>query len=231
MPVSSVNTQTTTPPTDMISSRSQALDQADFLKMLMAQMQHQDPSSPMSNEEFASQMAQFSSLQELQGIGSALDQSIQANLLLAQSFNNTMATSLIGKIVKADSNTVQVDGNSDTELNYKLGAAATDIKIEVRNADGEVVRTIELNAQEAGNHSFTWDGLNGDGKPVVSGDYTFSVTAQGADDVTVETSTFVQGLITSVNYEDGTVVLMMGDRKIQLSQVLEVTNPAGNGNG
>jgi flagellar basal-body rod modification protein FlgD len=229
MPVSSVNTQSSTPPADMISSRSQSLDRADFLKMLMTQIQHQDPTSPMSNEEFASQMAQFSSLQELQAISKSLDQSIQTNLLLAQSYNNTMATSLIGKVVKANSDTVHVAGNGDTELSYSLGAAASKISIEIHDADGNVVRTIEVNAQDAGNHSFTWDGLNADGKPVAAGDYTFTVSAAGADGESIAASTYVQGVITSVNYEDGTAVLMMGDMKIQLSQVLEVMNPSDHG--
>lgn len=197
--------------------------------MLMTQMKFQDPMSPMSNEQFASQMAQFSSLQELQSIGASLQQSIQANLLMSQSFNNTMASSLIGKFITAENDQVQMSGSSSVHLDYRLSGAATSINVDIRDKDGVIVRTLKVNPQEAGDRSISWDGMDADGQRVPDGAYTFAVQATDANGATVTATTFVQGIVDSVRYEDGNVLLRVGDRDIQLSQVMSLANSGGKG--
>jgi len=223
-PVSNPNFGGTQPPASQVSSRSQNLDRADFLQMLMTQMKFQDPLSPMSNEEFASQMAQFSSLQELQGISAALEQSIQTNLLMSQSFNNTMAATLIGKYVTAESNELRLGSNGSEHIDYKLSDAATEISIDIKNAEGVVVRTIKVNPQAEGNQSIPWDGLNGDGQRVPAGNYTFEVHATDSTGTAVDVTTVARGVVESVRYEDGNVLLLVAGREIQLSQVLSLSN-------
>ncbi|RPH92609.1 flagellar hook capping protein [candidate division KSB1 bacterium] len=215
-------TATAQPSADQIGSRSDAMDRADFLQMLTAQLQAQDPLNPLSSEDFASQLATFSSLQELQGIGTTLDQSLQANLLLGQIFNNTMASSLIGKVVRADLNQLNISESGSATLNYTLPSAATEITIEIKNADGKVVRTITDNPKVAGDHGIAWDGLDSDGTHVPAGEYTYAVTAKDADGNTVEASTYAEGRVTEVRYVDGNVVLYMAGREINLSQVLSI---------
>lgn len=220
MSVSSIGSSTASPSSDMISSRSQSLDQADFLKMLTAQLQAQDPLNPVSNEEFASQLAQFSSLQELQSIQSTLDQSLQANLLLGQVFNNTMATSLIGKVIRAQANTVEISTGGSAQLHYNLASNATEITIDITNSDGKVVRTLTLPAQENGEHSVTWDGLDSNGNRAPEGSYTYSVTAKDANGNSVAATTYFEGVVSEVRYVNGNVVLNIGGREISLSDVL-----------
>lgn len=220
----------TTPPADQISSRTeQTLNRADFMKLLMTQMRYQDPMSPMGNEELASQMAQFSSLQELQGIGSALEQSIQANLLMTQSFNNTMAASLIGKFVTAESNQFQLESSGGARVTYRLPSAATELSLEIRDAQGALVRTLNVNPQEAGDHAVNWDGTDSEGKRVPEGTYTFTVNAKDADGGAVAATTLVQGLVESVRYADGQVLLRVDGRDVALSAVLSLANDGGKG--
>ncbi|MCX6600595.1 MAG: hypothetical protein NT025_03425 [bacterium] len=219
MSVEPVSTSAT-PSADLISSRSQSMDRADFLKMLTAQLRSQDPLNPMSNEDFASQLATFSSLQELQGMGATLDQSLQANLLLGQLFNNTMATSLIGKVVRAQADSVEVGSSGTASLNYTLTGNATDVTVQILNSDGKVVRTMTVPAQVAGEHQVQWDGLDGDGKRVPAGTYTFAITAKDADGQTVNASTYFEGSVSEVRYVNGQVVLLVGGREVSLSDIL-----------
>ena len=224
MSVSSVNSAAT-PSASMISSRTQSLEQADFLKMLTAELQSQDPLNPMSNADFATQLAQFSSLQQLQGMSGTLDQSLQATLLLGQVFNNTMATSLIGKEVRAQADTVSVSINGTAQLNYNLAANATEVTIKITDSNGNVVRTINANAQDEGLQSIEWDGLNSDGLHVPAGDYTFSISATDASGNAVTTTTYLEGIVSEVKYVNGQVVLVVDGREVSLSDILLIREP------
>jgi flagellar basal-body rod modification protein FlgD len=216
-----------TPPAELLGSQSQALDRADFLRMLTTQLRSQDPLSPMSNEEFATQLATFSSVQELQSIGATLYQSLQANLLMGQVFNNTMATSLIGKVVRAQADSVEVGSSGPVNLNYSLAGNATDITIDITDSDGNVVRTLTVPPQAAGEHQAQWDGLDSDGQRVPAGTYTFAVNAKNADGGSVGVSTYLEGVVSEVRYVNGQVVLMVDGREVSLADVLLIRNDDG----
>ena len=79
------------------------LDKDDFLELLIAKLSNQDPLDPMQDEDFVAQLAQFSSLEQLSNMNENLMQDIQWNYMLSQTISNTMATSLIGRTVRADS--------------------------------------------------------------------------------------------------------------------------------
>jgi flagellar basal-body rod modification protein FlgD len=225
MPVDSVTPTTpAVPPADMIKSASASMDKADFLQMLTAQLKAQDPMSPMSNEDFASQLAQFSSLQELQNMSKSLDQSLQANLLLTKTYSNTMASSLIGKTVKADMNSITMGSTGDGNIAYNLPDAATDVTVDILDSAGKTVRTLKLNAQTAGDHKVTWDGLNADGRRVAAGDYTYTVKATGADGNALTPSTYMEGKVSEIRYVDGNAILIVNGLQIKLGQVVSISD-------
>jgi flagellar basal-body rod modification protein FlgD len=214
------------PPADLISSRAAALSQADFLRMLTEQLKAQDPLNPLSGQEFASQLAQFSSLQELQGMGTTLDDQLQADLLLTQTFNNTMAATLIGKVVRAEQNQIEMEATGEQTLTYDLPTAATEISVNITDSSGKVVRTLTLSPQEAGEHTVTWDGLNSDGVHVPAGTYTYSISAKDADGNAVTATTYLEGRVTEVRYSNGSAVLIVNGREISLGSVLSVRDPS-----
>ncbi|MGA9120044.1 MAG: flagellar hook capping FlgD N-terminal domain-containing protein, partial [Bacteroidota bacterium] len=98
--VSSVNT---TSPVQTATASNQ-LGKDDFLKLLVTQLQNQDPLNPLQGTEFVAQLAQFSSLEQLTNINSSLEQNIQSNQLMTQSIGNSLAATLVGKDVRASSN-------------------------------------------------------------------------------------------------------------------------------
>ena len=101
------------------------LGKEDFLKLLMTQLQYQDPLNPMDNQDFMAELAQFSSLEQLQNVNSNL----QANFLLTQSLNNSLATNLIGKRVIALGSQVYLGRDSGEEITFDLSAAAGSLTV------------------------------------------------------------------------------------------------------
>lgn len=85
---------------------SQQLDKDDFLKLLLTQLSHQDPTSPMDNTQFIGQMAQFSSLEQMYNMSRGFDK-------LATLLNNSDASGTLGKTVELDLGDVSVTGTVD----------------------------------------------------------------------------------------------------------------------
>ena len=210
-----------TPSVDQTGSRADTLDQLDFLQMLMAQMRNQDPMSPMDSQEYAAQLAQFSSVQELSKIKAALDESINMNLLMTQSINGNLAAALVGKTVRAQNNSVSIDG-SGADLRFTLGSAATNVEIQVLDSSGEVVRTISGNAQSAGDAAEYWDGRDDSGNRVPNGNYTFNVTATDAEGNEVVAATYITGVVTAINYANGEVTLTVNGQQLYLGDIMSV---------
>lgn len=218
-----------TPSAEQVGSRTDILDRLDFLQMLMAQMQNQDPMSPMESQEYAAQLAQFSSVQELTSIKEALDESINMNLLMTQSINGNLAAALVGKTVRAQNNSVDINGSSGADLRFSLGSAATEIEIQVRDAEGEIVRTLSVTPHEAGDAAAYWDGRDADGNRVPNGSYTFDVSAKDASGADVSAITYVEGIVSAVNYGGGEVTLTVNGQDMYLGDIISVMSTESNG--
>ena len=195
----------------------------DFLKLLIEQMKNQDPLNPMENQDFASQLAQFSSLEELRTINNNLDQGVQIDMLLAQAVNNTMSANFVGKSLKAIGNTIEYSGEGQATLAFRPESDVDRIKFTIKNEAGTVVRTIEVENYSATDSTFQWDGKNSDGEQLAAGKYTFE--AEGFDDKNnpITVNTFVVGTITGVRYENGNTVLVCNGEEISFSRIIEIS--------
>lgn len=201
---------------------SQTLGHEEFLNLLVAQLQHQDPLSPLESHEYASQLAEFSSLEQLVSINDSVDQSVEADLILTQAINNTLAATLIGQEAKALGNNIEFNSGESTEIHFQLNGFADEVEIEVKDQAGNVVKTINANALSSGDHSVEWDGTNEHGEEMPEGDYSFTVKAKDASGIDVGARELVVGLISSVRFENGAAVLVVGGREISFSSVLEI---------
>ncbi len=208
---------------NLFGQNTGVLGKDDFLKILVTQLQNQDPLDPSSPDEFASQLAQFSSLEQLQNMNDSLQGSIELDLLLNQAINNTMATTLIGRSVKAGGNAVELtEGTQSVNLNFDLASNSKTVKVEIRDSEGTVIRTLEIENQLAGDHKIQWDGKDKNGDAVESGKYTFEVTAEDIEGNAVTANEFIVGRIDSIRYENGGAVLLLGGLRIGLDAVLEI---------
>ncbi len=204
------------------ASSQATLSKDQFLKLLIEQLKHQDPLSPMQNTEFTSQMAQFSQLEQLYNVNTNLNTMAQASI----SQNNAQSLGLIGKQVKAAGNSVDVSNGAACALSFNLPQAATDAAVSISDANGNVVATIDAGAKASGDNTVTWDGRDASGQPVASGTYTFSVNAHDLTGNYIPATTYMLGIVKSVSIQNGVSYLNLGNTKIQLGDIMEVSQPS-----
>jgi flagellar basal-body rod modification protein FlgD len=211
-----------TAPITATATNKNILGKDDFLKLLLQQLKYQDPLNPMDGAQYAAQLAQFSSVEQLQNINTSLSSSIDANYVLAQSVNNTMAASLIGKDVKLSGNSFSYDGSTNVNAGYTLPGAVNSVSIDVYNDKNEKVRTITGTGLTAGDHQEVWDGKNDNGTAMASGKYTFKVNATDASGASVTATQFLWGKIDAVRFTTSGTVVVINNTEVGLSSILQV---------
>ncbi|MDD5434444.1 MAG: flagellar hook capping FlgD N-terminal domain-containing protein [Nitrospira sp.] len=214
--VSKLNNYTTdTAPREIKKS----LGQEDFLKLLVTQMQFQDPLKPMDNTEYTAQLAQFSSLNQL----SSINDGVQKISSTEGGLNGVQSVNFIGKEINAKGNKIYVGKDATPSvISYNLDNSVSSVEVDISDKDGKGVRTIKLGKQDTGNHSFTWDGKDFNGSPVSEGEYTTAITAKDIKGNTIDVSTNITGTVTGVSFENNVAYLMVGGMKIGVSDVSQV---------
>jgi flagellar basal-body rod modification protein FlgD len=172
MAITPINSAATASPSTGTASSVKATKD-DFLKLLVTQMRYQDPMNPMDNAQMTSQIAQLNTVEGINQLNATVT-SLQASLMATQSMQ---ATSLIGKTILADSNSISLL-NGSANLSMKLEGAAESVVVDVINASGRIVKSTDLGANAAGIKSFTWDGSTNEGGIAPNGQYTFQVSAK-----------------------------------------------------
>lgn len=172
MAITPINSAATASPSTGTASSVKATKD-DFLKLLVTQMRYQDPMNPMDNAQMTSQIAQLNTVEGINQLNATVT-SLQASLMATQSMQ---ATSLIGKTILADGNSISLL-NGSANLSMKLEGAAESVVVDVINASGRIIKSTDLGANAAGIKSFTWDGSTNEGGIAPNGQYTFQVSAK-----------------------------------------------------
>lgn len=175
------------------------LDRSDFMKLFITQMQHQDPLEPMDSTEMASQLAQFSSMEATMKMADNMEKLLE----FQTSQNNLQLLTLIGREVQGNGNVMGVvDGQAST-TRYTLPASADSCRVEIFDAAGRVVDTMELGYAAAGEHELSWDAKTPSGAVVPDGRYKYVVTATDALGQKVDADYRTTGRVTGVNFDAG----------------------------
>ncbi len=208
-----------------ISSLSQAsMGKDEFLKLLISQLKHQDPLSPMESQDFAAQLAQFSSLEQLTNMSGMMEESMNIDLMLTQAINNTMATGFIGKQVTAVGDTITLSADEPVDIAFKIEGSAETVTVKVLDSAGNVVKEIEMGALSSGKHVVEWDGTNKNGETLPTGEYRFEVEALDGNEEIVSVMTMVMGIIDGIRYDQGGAVFIVNGNEIPFNQILEITS-------
>lgn len=200
------------------SATSASLSQADFLKLMTAQLQAQDPTHPVDNTQFVSQMAQFSQLSNSQdlltavsGLTSSLNTSMQTSQVLG-------SASLVNRQVMVPSSSVSYSGSTVT------GAANVsspgNVTVNITDVAGNVVRTLDLGTQNSGLAQFNWDGKDNNGHAAAAGTYNMTASSNGS-----ALDTYAAGTVTAVGYGGssvGTYLQVSGIGGVPLAQVAQI---------
>ena len=164
------------------SPKTAADMQDQFLTLLVAQLQNQDPTSPMDNSQLTSQMAQISTVSGIEKLNSTVESvtSQFASMQMMQGAN------MIGRTVLSEGNQLGLaakeaeDGTKHLTgtAAFDLDASASNVTVTITDANGKLVDTIEMGSANAGRNYFTWDGSDYTGESM---DLRFKVTATNGE--------------------------------------------------
>jgi flagellar basal-body rod modification protein FlgD len=202
-PVDNINPTTGATPADALASLANSdsgMGKDAFLKLLVAQIAHQDPLKPMDDTAFVSQLAQFSSLEQTMGINTRLD----ALAAQERGNSNTALAGLVGKTLTVKGTITTLDSSGiGAPVSFTLGAQAQSVDVNISDSTGKAVRTMHLGAGAPGLVRVTWDGRDDTGTSQPPGAYAISVVAKGPGGVPVDVLQETTGTLTSVDFSKG----------------------------
>ena len=203
-------------PTSTIASNTSdvSMGKEDFLLLLVAQLENQDPMNPADATEFTSQLAEFSSLEQLENA----NKSLEGLTVMNSEMERQSALSLIGTVVIAQSEEFRFNGES-MELGYDLEVPADDVKLYILGPTGENLATLSASDGTPGQHFFEWDGLGDTGALLDPGDYSLVVRAVDADDQVVPSESLLKGIVYGVDLDSDGSLLETSSGPVKMSKV------------
>ncbi len=201
---------------------SSKMGKDEFVKLLMAQLSHQDPTAPMDSTAFVAQLAQFANVELQQSTNSQLE-----SLVVAQAASNQMsAAGLVGRDVIYSGNTLQLNDGAGATMHGRLEGPAANVTAVIKDASGKTVRTIKLGAEPEGALAVPWDGLDDNGARLSAGSYTVQLTAADTAGKSVPIDSQMRGRVTGVSFQHGYPELVVGGAFIKLSDVVQIDEAA-----
>jgi flagellar basal-body rod modification protein FlgD len=198
--------------TSKTTKKSNSLGQDEFMKMLIAQLQNQDPLNPMDGKDFAAQLAQFSSLEQLNNLNTTMS-SLPTYL---KSFSNAQMVSMIGNDAIAKGNIINVSG-ATTNIVYSLPSDIQSGIIKIYDESGMLVGTAQIGSQKTGINSISWNTSK-----VNIGKYTFEISAVDKNGATVAANTLISGKVTGAAFKDNEAYLTINGQEVAFSNVIAI---------
>lgn len=202
------------------NSTNAVMGKDDFLKLLVAQLQAQDPLDPQDSSDFSAQLAQFSALEQMQNVNTNLQSLIQ----FQANANNNMAINLIGKTITAPGNGLAISGGTPDTISYDLGGNAASVILDIYDSGNNKVASIVRGAESAGTYNFVWDGKDINGNVLSDGNYTFSITAIDSAGLPVASRAYQKSKVTSVVFDNGVAYAVAGNNKININNITTVSS-------
>ena len=186
-----------------------------FLKLLVTQLNNQDPLNPLDNAQLTSQLAQMSTVSGIEKLNTAFAS------LLAQSGSSQVlqSASLIGRTVLVPGSDAALAKGAPVPFALDMPQAADAVKVTVLDAAGQPVRSLDLGALPQGVKTLSWDGLSDSGAAAAEGAYTFKVEAtSGTAAVAASTLTYA-GVASVAQGASGVALELASGRKANLADV------------
>jgi len=204
------------------SSTGEIIGKDQFLKLLVAQLTHQDPLNPMEGTEFTAQLAQFTSLEQLININENLSSLSNLKNALTQS----QSVDMIGKQILAEGNTIAMTNGISSNIIFSLDKPTDSAEISVFDQSGRLASVFTTGDLLAGQNTVAFAGFDKNNKPLGDGLYTFSITALDEEGKDINSKTFSSGIVTGINIsDDGGTDLQIGTTKFPLASVVQVSDP------
>jgi flagellar basal-body rod modification protein FlgD len=198
------------------STPKKSLDKDAFMTLLVTQLKNQDPMNPSDSSQLAAQLAQFTSVEQLTQLNTAVasqELSLQEATLLSKT---SLSASLIGRRVIAEGNQVNVPTTGSAQIRIEVGAGGGQATLRLLDSSGNEVTTRSLGAVPAGRQTLT---LPAD---LPAGTYHYEVKVTGPKDAAVAVATFTRGTVDGVTFKNGQIVLRIGSMEVALDDLAEI---------
>lgn len=202
-------------------TRGSDLGKEQFLELLVAQLQNQDPLNPMDATEFTAQLAQFSSLEQLYGANENLSRMAQATEE-NQDLERLSAVSMIGRRVEVAGPDFHY-GDTPVELGYTLDTPAAAVTAQILDARDQVVAVLPQDGVGVGSHYYSWDGSGLNGQSLPPGNYRLQVERLDGESVTA-VPTRVRGVVTGVDLDSQGSIMTTKAGDFGLAEIISVTD-------
>jgi flagellar basal-body rod modification protein FlgD len=199
---------------NQVEGKGGAMGKNDFLLLLVAQLENQDPMNPQDATEFTAQLAQFSSLEQLENV----NKSLEGLGAMSSEMERMSALGLIGQNVVAQTGNFHFSGDP-VQLGYRLNTQADDVKMYVLNQTGSTVATISSQQTDPGQYFINWDGLGDSGMPLEAGNYSLAIRAVGKDDNLLQVDSLIKGKVNVVDMSEATPKLETNAGTFALNKV------------
>ncbi|MBS1958655.1 MAG: flagellar hook assembly protein FlgD [Bdellovibrionales bacterium] len=185
------------------------LDKDDFMRIMISEMKHQDPTKPMDADKMATQMAQLTTVEQIKNMGAAIDRMGERN----QASDRMAMSSMIGKEVTVDKGRFTHQKGTIAPVTFDLPEDAEKVKLTFMNERGEDVASHDLEPMKAGPNSYNWDGVNASNIPSPSGTYMVRVEAENKQGGRIAVNPISKETIVGVSFEGGEANFLVGDAK------------------
>jgi flagellar basal-body rod modification protein FlgD len=193
-----------------------SVDKDAFLTLLVAQLRNQDPFSTLKPHEFAAQLAQFTSVEQLTALNDAVAAQTEASQLSTFLSETSLSASLLGQHIVAEGNQVQVIEDGVTSVQIEVGGQGGTGRLEVLDETGRQVANVELGFLPPGKQTIPMP------PGLAPGEYSYAVVVDGGEGVSVPVVTYSSGVVDGVYFRDGDIVLRIGAMEVPLHALAEI---------
>ena len=187
-----------------------------FLTLLVAQLRNQDPFNTLKPHEFAAQLAQFSSVEQLTELNDAVAMQTEANQMTTFLGETSLSASLLGQHVVAEGNQVEVTEDGIATVQIEVGGQGGAGQLHVLDNEGRQVASVELGHVPPGKQTIPLP------PGIAPGEYSYAVEVDGGEGVSVPVVTYSSGVVDGVYFRDGDIVLRIGAMEVPLHSLAEI---------
>ncbi|EIB37019.1 flagellar basal body rod modification protein [Campylobacter jejuni] len=215
----------------VVSNPNATLDKDAFLKLLLIELQHQDPTDPMDSDKMLTQTSQLSALEMQQNTNTTMQKMVETMQKLSNSFSTSMSTSAlgaIGKMATVSDNKIKLTG-ADELIALKMylpeDSDENGVTLEIYDSNNKLVFSEKSDAKSISQGLFTmeWPGRNNDGVYAGDGEYTVKMVYnnKNGEKITANYGTYpIEGIV----FKDGQAIAKMAGQEVPFDQIKEITD-------
>ncbi|EAI4625182.1 flagellar basal body rod modification protein [Campylobacter jejuni] len=215
----------------IVSNPNATLDKDAFLKLLLIELQHQDPTDPMDSDKMLTQTSQLSALEMQQNTNTTMQKMVETMQKLSDSFSTSMSTSAlgaIGKMATVSDNKIKLTG-ADELIALKMylpeDSDENGVTLEIYDSNNKLVFSEKSDAKSISQGLFTmeWPGRNNDGVYAGDGEYTVKMVYnnKNGEKITANYGTYpIEGVV----FKDGVAYAKMAGQEVPFDAIQEITD-------